>query len=125
MVFHTAGDDLESLFYIFIEFVTTFNGLHAMTKDKTRKPMWYDYWLLMGDNSWVPNPVIQKWCFLILAATEAASKKNGPPSSVSYEELAMLFHKWLSQLPPEMPKDVSSATASPLSIVLVVLHTSK
>ncbi|KAG1791198.1 uncharacterized protein HD556DRAFT_1445464 [Suillus plorans] len=140
-VFHTAGDDLESLFYIFVEFATTFDGPHAMTKDNARKPMWYDYWLLMGDNSWAPKqglvlshsgdrslmsqttsffgpfgPIIQEWRLLIRAAAEAASQTNGPPSGVSHEELATLLHKWLSQLPPEIPEDVPSATASPLSV---------
>jgi hypothetical protein len=140
-VSHTAGDDLESLFYIFVEFATTFDGPCATKKDEAKKPMWYQYWLLMGHNSWTIKqgfvlsnpgdrslmsqttsffesfgPIIQEWRHLILAAAEAACKTDGLPSGVSHKELAKLLHKWLSQLPKEVPEDVPSATASPLPI---------
>ncbi|KAG2348653.1 hypothetical protein BDR05DRAFT_944721 [Suillus weaverae] len=141
-VFHTAGDDLESLFYIFVEFATTFDGPRARKKDEAKKPMWYAYWLLMGYNSWTTkqglvlshscdnslmlqttsffapcSPIIQEWRHLILAAAETASTETDSlPSGVSHKELATLLHKWLSQLPQEVPEDVPSATVSPLPI---------
>ncbi|KAG0692040.1 hypothetical protein DFH29DRAFT_1009522 [Suillus ampliporus] len=146
MVIPTAGDDLESLFYIFIKFATIFDGPCAKKRDKTEKPIWDGLFSLFGQNSWTSKmglvlshhsnmslmslttpffapfqPIIQEWRHLILAA-DAASEVNAPPPppppSVSHEELAELLHKWLSQLPPEVPEDILSATALPVPIAL-------
>ncbi|KAG1846725.1 hypothetical protein F4604DRAFT_1936223 [Suillus subluteus] len=118
--------------------------LQLATRQKGRqdkKSLWYNFWLLMGNNSWTPkqglvlshsgdrslmsqttsffapfSPIIQEWRHLIIAADEAASKTNSLTSGVSHRELAELLNKWLSQLPQEVSEDVPSATASPLPI---------
>ncbi|KAG0693051.1 hypothetical protein DFH29DRAFT_1007702 [Suillus ampliporus] len=108
MVIPTAGDDLESLFYIFIKFATIFDGPCAKKRDKTEKPIWDGLFSLFGQNSWTSKmglvlshhsnmslmslttpffapfqPIIQEWRHLILAA-DAASESSSINGSLSF-----------------------------------------
>ncbi|KAG1857637.1 hypothetical protein C8R48DRAFT_674621 [Suillus tomentosus] len=131
---HTASDDLESLFYIFVEFATTFDGPCGVMKDEGRRPMWVEDFENAGSDLWmvkqayVLSPpidkslmdkttpffasfcqIIQEWRHLILAA---ASDPSDTPIGVTQAALASLLAKWISQLPPDAPAEIMVPMAS-------------
>ncbi|KAG2092117.1 uncharacterized protein F5147DRAFT_657741 [Suillus discolor] len=134
MIEHTASDDLESLFYIFVEFATTFDGPCGVTRDQNRRPLWVEHYEVMGSTSWVSkqgyvlsplvdrslmtkttpffgpfSQIIQEWRHLILAA---ASETNDSSPGVTHAALATLLGKWITQLPPDLPEEIPVPMAS-------------
>ncbi|KAG1906728.1 uncharacterized protein F5891DRAFT_1182136 [Suillus fuscotomentosus] len=131
---HTASDDLESLFYIFVEFATTFDGPRGVMKDEGRRPMWVENFENAGSGFWMAKQayvlspaidkslmdkttpffasfcqIIQEWRHLILAA---ASDPSDTPIGVTHTALASLLAKWISQLPPDAPAEIMVPMAS-------------
>ncbi|KAG1789414.1 uncharacterized protein HD556DRAFT_1311375 [Suillus plorans] len=131
MIEHTASDDMESLFYIFVEFATTFDGPRGVTRDQNRRPLWVEHYEVMGSASWVSkqgyvlsplvdrslmtkttpffgafSQIIQEWRHLILAA---ASETNDSSPGVTH---AALLGKWITQLPPDFPEEIPVPMAS-------------
>ncbi|KAG2046081.1 hypothetical protein BDR06DRAFT_1015037 [Suillus hirtellus] len=125
---HKASDDLESLFYIFVEFATTFDGPRGMMKDENRRPMWVENFENTGSDLWMAkqayvlsppidkslmdrttpfftsfSQIIQDWRHLILAAASDPSKTL---TGVKHAALASLLEKWVSQLPPDAPAEI-------------------
>ncbi|KAG2365896.1 hypothetical protein BDR07DRAFT_1373990 [Suillus spraguei] len=131
---HSASDDLELLFYIFVEFATTFDGPCGMMRDENRKPMWVEQYEISGSACWVSkqgyvlappidtslmakttaffapfSEIIQEWRYLIL---DAASKTNDTSPGVTHAALLSLLAKWISQLPPDAPEEIMVSMAS-------------
>lgn len=131
---HTASDDLESLFFIFVEFATTFDGPRGLMKDEERRPLWVDKFENSGGDPWLPkqgyvlaprndsslmekttaffapfSQIIQEWRHLIL---EAASDSSDPPLGVTHAALAALLGKWTSKLPLDAPTEIMAPLAS-------------
>lgn len=50
---HIASDELESLFFIFVEFVTTFDRPHGLMRDEDRRPLWVDKFETTGADPWL------------------------------------------------------------------------
>jgi hypothetical protein len=130
----SASDDLESLFYIFVEFATTFDGPCGLTEDKDKKLMWAHEYEVSGSACWVHkqgyvlspsidtslmtettaffapfSEIIQEWRLLIL---DAASKPRDITPGVTHAALASLLAKWISQLPPDVPEEIIVPVAS-------------
>ncbi|KAG1800603.1 kinase-like domain-containing protein [Suillus subaureus] len=131
---HTASDDLESLFFIFVEFVTTFDGPRSFMKDEGRRPLWVDKFETSGADPWLAkqgyvlaphndsslmekttsfftpfSQIIQEWHHLILAA---ASDLSDPSVGVTHAVLMALLKKWISQLPVDAPTEIMVPMAS-------------
>lgn len=134
---HTASDDLESMFYIFVEFATTFDGPRGATRDANRRPMWVDSYETLGSACWVTKqgyvlsppidvslmrkttsffasfgPIIQEWRHLILAAASTKSNTNDSIVEVTHEALVALLEKWIAKLPPDVPEEIAMPIAS-------------
>jgi hypothetical protein len=135
---HTASDDLESLFVIFIEFATTFDRPHGFMKDEGRRPLWVNKFETSGANPWLAkqgyvlaprndlslmekttsffapfSQIIQEWHHLILAA---ASNPSNPLIGITHAALAVLLKKWISQLPQDTPTEIMVPMASSLRL---------
>lgn len=114
MIERTASDDLESLFYIFVEFVTTFDGPRGVTSDANRRSLWVEQYEVMGSGYWAAklgyvlaplahralmekttpffgpfSQIIQEWRHLILAAENKTDSYPG----VTH---AALLEKWIT-----------------------------
>ncbi|KAG1809621.1 uncharacterized protein BJ212DRAFT_1484322 [Suillus subaureus] len=134
---HTASDDLESLFFIFVEFATTFNGPCGFMKDEGRRPLWVDKFEISGADPWLAkqgyvlaphndsslmekttsfftpfSQIIQEWHHLILAAASDPSDPPPPPIGITHAALAVLLKKWISQLPVDAPTEIMVPMAS-------------
>lgn len=134
---HTASDDLESLFYIFVEFATTFDGPRAATRDTNSRPMWVDQYETLGSACWVTkqgyvlsplinnslmrkttsfftsfSPIIQEWRHLILVAASKTNNSNNSIVGVTHEALVALLNKWIAKLPPDLPEEITLPIAS-------------
>lgn len=117
MIERTASDDLESLFYIFVEFVTTFDGPRGVTSDANRRSLWVEQYEVMGSGYWAAklgyvlaplahralmekttpffgpfSQIIQEWRHLILAAENKTDSYPG----VTHAALAALLEKWIT-----------------------------
>lgn len=117
MIERTASDDLESLFYIFVEFVTTFDGPRGVTSDANRRSLWVEQYEVMGSGYWAAklgyvlaplahralmekttpffgpfSQIIQEWRHLILAAENKMDSSPG----VTHAALAALLEKWIT-----------------------------
>lgn len=117
MIERTASDDLESLFYIFVEFVTTFDGPRGVTSDANRRSLWVEQYEVMGSGYWAAklgyvlaplahralmekttpffgpfSQIIQEWRHLILAAENKTDSSPG----VTHAALAALLEKWIT-----------------------------
>jgi len=132
----TASDDLESLFYIFVKFVTTYDGLHGkiiypkteqwtgLLEDLGPRAVTYKSGLLLvvkhnelmdrttayfGDLKYL----VQEWHLKFLQASEESSE-----SSINHEEIAKILAKWISHEAANEPPSVACASSlSPDSIL--------
>ncbi|KAG1860038.1 hypothetical protein F4604DRAFT_1930348 [Suillus subluteus] len=132
----TASDDLESLFYIFVEFVTTYDGPHgkiiypkteewaSILEDLGTRAVTYKSGLLLiikhdklidrtmayfGDLKYL----VQEWRVKFLKASEESSE-----SSINHEEIAEILVKWISHEAANKPPSVARASSlSPDSIL--------
>ncbi|KAG2114940.1 hypothetical protein BD769DRAFT_1673246 [Suillus cothurnatus] len=132
----TASDDLESLFYIFVEFVTTYDGPHGkiiypkteqwagLLEDLGPRAVTYKSGLLLvvkhnelmdrttayfGDLKYL----VQEWRLKFLQASEESSE-----SSINHEEIAKILAKWISHEAANEPPSVARASSlSPDSIL--------
>ncbi|KAG2342176.1 hypothetical protein BDR05DRAFT_949146 [Suillus weaverae] len=137
MVQHTASDDLESLFFIFVGFATTLDRPCSIMRDEDRRPLWVEKFETSSPNPWLPkqgyvlappndtslmekttlffapfSQIIQEWHHLILAAASNPSNPPPPPIGVTHAALAALLQKWISQLPPDAPTEIMVPMAS-------------
>lgn len=123
-VTHTASDDLESLFYIFVEFATTFDGTRGyMNKPKT--PVWVEAYEVAGNRSIevkaglvlstannnqmlidkvtpffeIFKPVIQEWRRTIIRAAGNANTTTHNFGGISHKEVESILTKWVSEIP--------------------------
>ncbi|KAG2115637.1 hypothetical protein DEU56DRAFT_932627 [Suillus clintonianus] len=137
MIQHTASDDLESLFHIFVEFATTFDGPRGLMRDENRRPLWVHKFESADDDPWVAkqayvlaprkdtslmdkttpffapfSQIIQDWRHLILAAASDSSDPSDHPIGVTHAVLTALLEKWTSQLPPDAPTEIMVPVAS-------------
>ncbi|KAG2124873.1 hypothetical protein DEU56DRAFT_963173 [Suillus clintonianus] len=137
MIQHTASDDLESLFHIFVEFATTFDGPRGLMRDENRRPLWVHKFESADDDPWVAkqayvlaprkdtslmdkttpffapfSQITQDWRHLILAAASDSSDPSDHPVGVTHAVLTALLEKWTSQLPPDAPTEIMVPVAS-------------
>jgi hypothetical protein len=124
MIEHTPSDDLESLFYIFIDFVTTFDGL----KGSPKKAEWWNEVIESMGTAAAPyksglvlvlrcdrelmdrittyfgrvKELIQAWHYKFL---DAHADQTG--AGITHEEIEGILNRWISHeavnepLPPE------------------------
>jgi hypothetical protein len=132
----TASDDLESLFYIFVEFVTTFDGPRGkiiypkaeqwagLLEDLGPRAVTYKSGLLLvvkhnelmdrttayfGDLKYL----VQEWRLKFLQASEESTG-----SGINHDEIAKILVKWISHDVANDPPPVSRASSlSPDSIL--------
>ncbi|KAG2140012.1 hypothetical protein BD769DRAFT_1384306 [Suillus cothurnatus] len=90
---HTASDDLESLFFIFVEFATTFNGPCGFMKDEA-----------LSNHTGVASSISN--------SSQRPEQPPPPPVGVTHAALAVLLKKWISQLPQDAPTEIMVPMAS-------------
>ncbi|KAG2125268.1 hypothetical protein BD769DRAFT_1388543 [Suillus cothurnatus] len=132
----TASDDLESLFYIFVKFVTTYDGPHGkiiypkteqwagLLEDLGTRAVTYKSGLLLvvKHNELMDHTtayfgnlkyLVQKWRLKFLQTSEESSK-----SSINHEEIMKILVKWISYEAANEPPLVAHASSlSPDSIL--------
>jgi hypothetical protein len=132
----TASNDLESLFYIFVEFVTTYDGPHGkiiypkteqwagLLEDLGPGAVTYKSGLLLvvkhnelmdRTTAYFGNLkyLVQEWRLKFLQASEESSE-----SSINHEEITKILAKWISHEAANEPPSVARASSlSPDSIL--------
>ncbi|KAG2336032.1 hypothetical protein BDR05DRAFT_1006233 [Suillus weaverae] len=125
MTEQTASDDLESLFYIFVEFMTTYNGPQAkIIHPKTER--WADLLEDIGSRAVLYKlglllvkcdmelmncmtayfgelkQLVQEWCLIFIRATEETHESN-----INHNDIEGVLMKWISHEaanePPPVP----------------------
>lgn len=125
MVEQTASDDLESLFYIFVEFVTSFDGPKGIRRTGPKKAFqWREFFetktglvLVARWNNDLMNltttyfggvrDLVQAWRYILL---DAAETRDG----VTHEEIEKILDAWVYHDAidePRPPEEVSPASS--------------
>ncbi|KAG1743275.1 uncharacterized protein EDB91DRAFT_1081211 [Suillus paluster] len=136
MTGQTASNDLKSLFYIFVEFVTTYDGLHGkiiylkteqwadLLEDIGSKAVLYKLGLLLVKrNKELMNCttayfgklkyLVQEWRLKFLQAVEESGE-----SGIHHEDIEEVLMKWIYHEAPDEPLPVTQALSlSPVSIL--------
>ncbi|KAG1887062.1 hypothetical protein F4604DRAFT_1675108 [Suillus subluteus] len=131
LIEHNASDDLESLFYIFFEFISKYNGAHGIltqTWDKTTMP-WADaYENLDATSSLLTTflakkgamskgdilmdrvsgyfvefkPIVDKWC------TRIYHMESNIEGTIVHKHIFQMLAKFIAKLDDEEPAPLSS-----------------